>query len=104
MSSSPPDALPPAVAERRGLSGRAVRGVSGTPECDPDENQTGVAQKEAVWCILAATQEPKMEILAKFHLSAAGTKGLRVQFVQNVSYILLGVKWRLIALTAWKSH
>lgn len=35
---------------------------------------------------------PKTEMLAKFHLSAADTKGVRVQFVQNLSYILLGVK------------
>ena len=48
-------------------------------------------RKGTVWYTLAATQEPKMEILAKFHLSASGER-CADQFEQNRSYILLGVK------------
>ena len=49
---------------------------------------------EAVWYILTVYpgQVPKTEMLAKFHLSAADMKGVRLQFVQNLSYFLLGVQ------------
>ncbi len=46
------------------MSGGAKRAVSGTPGCDLNENRTGVAQKEAAWCILAGIQETKRGILA----------------------------------------
>ena len=44
-----------------GLSGRAKRTVSRTPECEIAGNQAGLARKDAVWGILAATKNSKQK-------------------------------------------